>query len=99
VHSEVGHYFSSPNSIKICTVFHDHYLFKEAESGVETPWHQDMPYYCVEGDQTVSFWLPLESREKSVSLKCAAGTHKFSKEIRPTSWSNNESFYEKTLHL
>jgi len=27
-------------------------------------------------------------------LKCAAGSHSYSKEIRPTSWSNNESFYE-----
>ena len=27
-------------------------------------------------------------------MKCAAGSHSFSKEIRPTSWSNNESFYE-----
>ena len=46
--------------------FHDHFFYKEAYSGVETPWHQDMPYYCVSGDQTVSFWLPLESREQSV---------------------------------
>ena len=74
--------------------FHDHFFYKEAYSGVETPWHQDMPYYCVSGDQTVSFWLPLESREQSVSLKCLAGSHSFPKEIRPTSWSNNDSFYE-----
>ena len=53
-----------------------------------------MPYYCVAGLQTVSFWMPLESREQSVSLKCAAGSHSYSKEIRPTSWSNNKSFYE-----
>ena len=76
--------------------FHDHYLHKEASSGVPTPWHQDMPYYCVDGTQTVSFWLPLESRKRNVSLKCAAGSHLLPKEIRPTSWSNNESFYENT---
>jgi len=70
------------------------FFYKEASSGVDTPWHQDMPYYCVAGLQTVSFWMPLESREQSVSLKCAAASHSYSKEIRPTSWSNNESFYE-----
>ena len=37
---------------------------------------------------------PLNSRLKEVSLKCAAGTHKLPKEIRPTSWSTMESFYE-----
>jgi len=74
--------------------FHDHYLHKEASSGVSTPWHQDIPYYCVQGSQTVSFWLPLEARDVELSLKCAAGSHKLDKEIRPTSWSNNKSFYE-----
>ena len=74
--------------------FHDHFFYKEVSSGVATPWQQDMPYYCVSGDQTVSFWLPLESREQSVSLKCLAGSHSFPKEIRPTSWSDNDSFYE-----
>ncbi len=74
--------------------FHDHYLDKEASTGVATPWHQDMPYYCVDGEQTVSFWIPLDPREKDVSLKCVAGSHKLPKEIRPTSWSTMESFYE-----
>jgi len=74
--------------------FHDHFFYKEALSGTPTPWHQDLPYYCVSGHQTVSFWLPLEPREKSVSLKSLAGSHSFTKEIRPTSWANNESFYE-----
>ena len=79
---------------KTVQFFHDHYLHKEASSGVPTPWHQDIPYYCVQGSQTVSFWLPLEARDVEISLKCAAGSHKLDKEIRPTSWSSNESFYE-----
>lgn len=73
--------------------FHDHFLYKEASSGVPTPWHQDIPYYCVSGLQTVSFWIPLEARAQQVSLRCAAGSHLLDKEIRPTSWSTNESFY------
>ena len=74
--------------------FHDHFFYKEASSGVATPWHQDMPYYCVSGLQTVSFWIPLESRAQKVSLKCASGSHNLPKEIRPTSWADNESFYD-----
>ena len=73
--------------------FHDHYLHKEADTGIATPWHQDMPYYCVQGEQTVSFWIPLDPREKDVSLKCLAGSHRLPKEIRPTSWSTKDSFY------
>jgi ectoine hydroxylase-related dioxygenase (phytanoyl-CoA dioxygenase family) len=73
--------------------FHDHYLQKDAGASTATPWHQDMPYYCLRGDQTVSFWVPLEAREKEVSLRCVAGSHKLPKEIRPTSWSTLEDFY------
>ncbi|WP_298776585.1 phytanoyl-CoA dioxygenase family protein [uncultured Shewanella sp.] len=79
--------------------FHDHLLHKEAGSCVATPWHQDLPYYCVEGQQTVSFWIPLNEREKSVSLKSLARSHLLPKEIRPTSWSTAESFYGDDTHF
>jgi len=31
-------------------LFHEHVVLKEAGTTVETPWHQDQPYYCVNGD-------------------------------------------------
>jgi len=74
--------------------FHDHYLHKEANADVATPWHQDMPYYCLEGNQTVSFWIPLNPVPIEYSLKCVAGSHNWPKLIRPTSWSSEESFYD-----
>jgi len=73
--------------------FHDHYLHKESGSHVATPWHQDMPYYCIDGYQTVSFWIPLNPVNIAHSLKCVAGSQAWPKLIRPTSWSSNESFY------
>ena len=30
-------------------LFHDHLLVKEAGSAEPSPWHQDQPYYCVDG--------------------------------------------------
>ena len=38
-------------------IFHDHVLVKEPGTPKETPWHQDSPYYFVEGEQTVSMWI------------------------------------------
>ncbi|MCJ8298431.1 MAG: phytanoyl-CoA dioxygenase family protein [Pseudomonadales bacterium] len=73
--------------------FHDHYLDKAAVSGVATPWHQDMPYYFVQGQQHVSFWIPLDSRSAQVSLKCVVGSHRWPKLVRPTKWSGNADFY------
>ena len=36
-------------------MFHDHVLIKEPGTTKPTPWHQDGPYYFVEGRQTISF--------------------------------------------
>ena len=55
--------------------FHDHVLVKEPGTSVVTPWHQDLPYYCVEGRQTVSFWIPLDPVPRDNSLECVAGSH------------------------
>jgi ectoine hydroxylase-related dioxygenase (phytanoyl-CoA dioxygenase family) len=74
-------------------MFHDHYLDKASISGVATPWHQDMPYYFVDGMQTVSFWVPLDSRTEQVSLKSVAGSHLWEKLIMPTRWSSKENLY------
>jgi ectoine hydroxylase-related dioxygenase (phytanoyl-CoA dioxygenase family) len=57
--------------------FHDHILVKRPGNSTVTPWHQDQPYYCVEGDHTVSFWTPLDPVSRSVSLECVAGSHRW----------------------
>ena len=40
--------------------FHDHMLVKEPGTSQRTPWHQDIPYYNVEGRQNVSMWIPVD---------------------------------------
>jgi hypothetical protein len=48
-------------------LFHDHLLVKEPGTRQATPWHQDQPYYNIDGADTVSFWIPLDPvpREKA----------------------------------
>ncbi len=57
--------------------FHDHVLVKQAGNSTVTPWHQDQPYYCVEGSRSVSFWTPLDPVTKAISLECVAGSHRW----------------------
>jgi ectoine hydroxylase-related dioxygenase (phytanoyl-CoA dioxygenase family) len=45
---------------KTAKIFHDHVLVKEPGNSVKTPWHHDQPYYIVDGQQSVSFWVPLD---------------------------------------
>lgn len=73
-------------------MFHDHILVKEPGTSKPTPWHQDSPYYFVEGEQTVSFWSPLDPVEQA-SLRCVAGSHRWEKPVLPTRWLAETSFY------
>lgn len=73
-------------------LFHDHVLVKEPGTSKPTPWHQDGPYYFVEGRQTVSFWSPLDP-VREASLRCVAGSHLWEKEVLPTRWLAETSFY------
>ena len=73
-------------------VFHDHVLVKEPGTSKPTPWHQDGPYYFVEGSQTVSFWSPVDP-VKEASLRCVAGSHLWEKEVMPMRWLAETSFY------
>ena len=75
-------------------IFHDHIFIKEPGTIKETPWHQDMPYYCVDGNDTGSFWIPLDDVDKENNLKLILSSHKWKKLIRPTKWSNNQSWYK-----
>jgi ectoine hydroxylase-related dioxygenase (phytanoyl-CoA dioxygenase family) len=77
---------------KTVQMFHDHVLVKEAGTAKPTPWHQDAPYYFVEGRQTVSFWSPLDP-VREASLRCVAGSHNWQKQVLPVRWVSEENFY------
>ena len=59
-HSDVGGVAAQIMRSQRTQMFHDHVLVKEPGTSKPTPWHQDSPYYFVDGRQTVSFWSPME---------------------------------------
>ena len=73
-------------------LFHDHVLVKEPGTSKPTPWHQDGPYYFVEGEQTVSFWSPVDP-VREASLRCVRGSHRWPKPVLPKRWLADTSFY------
>ncbi|WP_431358121.1 phytanoyl-CoA dioxygenase family protein [Sulfitobacter albidus] len=74
-------------------LFHDHVLVKEPGTSMATPWHQDGPYYFVEGRQTVSFWSPLDP-VTDATLRCVAGSHLWEKPVLPTRWAKGDAFFD-----
>ena len=64
-------------------LFHEHVLVKEPKTSEPTPWHHDQPYYCVDGEQNCSIWLPLDTVPKKSGLEFVAGSHRLGKMFMP----------------
>jgi ectoine hydroxylase-related dioxygenase (phytanoyl-CoA dioxygenase family) len=56
-------------------LYHDHVLVKEPGTAQRTPWHQDLPYYNVDGGLNASMWLPVDPVPRESSLEFVAGSH------------------------
>lgn len=56
-------------------LFHDHTLVKEPGTQQQTPWHQDQPYYNVEGFDNCSMWMPVDPVAAESTLEFLAGSH------------------------
>lgn len=60
---------------KASRLYHEHVLVKEPGTREVTPWHHDLPYYGVDGDQLCSIWLPLDPVPQSACPEFIAGSH------------------------
>ena len=57
-------------------IYHDQALFKESGGG-PTPWHQDMYYWPLDSDQTITMWMPLVDVPSEVgTMTFASGSHR-----------------------
>ena len=57
-------------------LYHDHLLVKEPGTRQRTPWHQDQPYYNIDGMQNISMWIPVDPVSRAATLEFVAGSHK-----------------------
>ncbi|MGZ8751642.1 MAG: phytanoyl-CoA dioxygenase family protein [Acidimicrobiia bacterium] len=60
------------------TFFYDQVFVKEQGADVPTPWHHDLTFWPVTGDQVCSIWMPLDpvTRESS-GLEYVRGSHRW----------------------
>lgn len=71
--------------------FYDQLLVKEPGTAEKTPWHQDQPYWAVQGYQVASIWLPLDIVAKETSLKYVRGSHRWGAH-NPHHFSDNSPY-------
>ncbi len=72
--------------------FHEHAFMKEAGTQHATPWHQDIPYYCVSGEQSVSIYVALDEVEQAQAVQYVRGSHRWGEEYYPTVWLDESEF-------
>ena len=92
--SNIGNIASQLMSSKKVNIFQEHVLIKEIGSQKKTPWHQDQSYYCVEGKQNVSFWIPLDKVLKNSSPEFIGESHKWKDKFLPTKFFGNSYTHE-----
>ena len=56
--------------------YFDAVFVRSAGSQFETPWHQDEPYWSVEGYNTCTIWMPLVPVKRENALAFVPGSHR-----------------------
>lgn len=80
------------NSKKV-NLFHEHVLIKEPGAKKHTPWHQDQSYYCIEGRQNVSFWIPLDKISKDTCPEFITNSHNWTQKFLPTKFVGKNYYH------
>ena len=67
------------------SLYGDHILIKSPGSSIKTDWHQDLPFWRVEGEQVGSFWMALEPVSLNTgALQFVRGSHATGTLYNPT---------------
>jgi ectoine hydroxylase-related dioxygenase (phytanoyl-CoA dioxygenase family) len=76
-------------------LYHDQALFKEPGGG-PTPWHQDQYYWPLEGDRTVTMWMPLVDVAADMGgMEFGSGTHRRPALAELAISDASEAFFER----
>jgi ectoine hydroxylase-related dioxygenase (phytanoyl-CoA dioxygenase family) len=77
---------------KFVRFFHEHAFQKSAGTQQATPWHQDIPYYCVDGQKTISVYVSLDYSPKNVAVQFLKGSHRWSRLFHPRAFLDGSNF-------
>jgi ectoine hydroxylase-related dioxygenase (phytanoyl-CoA dioxygenase family) len=63
-------------------LFFDQSFYRSPGQQFRTPWHQDEPYWSIDGFQTMGIWMPLVPVEKKSSLEFIRGSHRWEEKYK-----------------
>ncbi|MCW3834678.1 phytanoyl-CoA dioxygenase family protein [Sphingomonas canadensis] len=78
---------------QVSRLFYDQLLVKEPGTREHTPWHQDLPYWPVRGEQVLSLWIPFDPVTIATgAVQYARGSHLEKKLYAPRAFSADSGF-------
>ena len=78
--------------------FFDHLLVKEPGTENPTPWHQDLPYWPVRGDQICSLWFALDHvDDDNGAVRYVAGSHRDTQWYRAQSFGGSDKYSDESM--
>lgn len=72
--------------------FYDQLLVKEPGTRERTPWHQDQPYWAVDGFQVATVWLPLDPVPQETCVEFVAGSHRWGRTFNPYHFADDSPY-------
>lgn len=76
-------------------LFFDQWLIKEPGTSTPTPWHHDVPYWPVQGDNFCSLWLALDPVDlESGAVEYIKGSHRWGVRYFPDTFSGMDGMTE-----
>lgn len=77
--------------------FHEHAFCKVAGTQRATPWHQDLPYYCVDGSKTATVYVSLDHADSDVAVSFVKGSHQWGKLFYPRVFKDGSNLNKEAL--
>lgn len=73
--------------------FYDQMFVKEPGAVAATPWHQDLPYWPLQGDQICGLWCPLDRVDlDSGGVEYIRGSHRSGRWYRPQHFGGDAGY-------
>ena len=73
--------------------FYDAMWVKDRATPKRTRWHQDQPYYPVDGSQFCAIWVPLDPVDADSGLELVRGSHRWGRWFAPELTRRGQDLY------
>jgi len=98
-HSPMAEITGRLMNVSKVNIFYDAVFVRTPGAKFRTPWHQDEPYWSVEGFDTCSVWMPLVSVEKKSALEFVRGSHRWEQKFRQVNFGEMTGNEKDKVHF